>query len=91
MGTEEAVKRTQSCYINTFSKQASKQVLPNTSYLKTNAGKTGYVSIPNKSQKILAQAYVEEPQSLKKQSILGHKTEPMRSLKGPLLTEQLAF
>lgn len=66
-------------------------MLPNTNYLKTNAGKTGYASIPNKSQKILEQAYVEEPQTLKKQTPLGHKTEPMRSLKGPLLTEQIAF
>jgi len=89
LGSDEAAKRTKSCYMNVFSKGSAKAVMPNTQYVTTNAGKTGYVSVPNKSQKILEKAYKVQSKTLTRQDPLGLMTEPMRSLKGPLLTEMV--
>ena len=63
--------------------------MPNTNFVKTNAGKTGYASVPNRSQKILERAYKVESKTLSKQPPLDLKTEPMRSLKGPIFTEMV--
>lgn len=89
LGSTQGVQRTQSCYLNVFNKKSAKSIMPNTQYVQTNAGKTGYVSVPNKSQKILQQAYKVESKTLTKQNPLGMSTEPMRSLKGCILNEMI--
>ena len=60
------MKRTQSCYTNVLNRQATKAIMPNTHYVQTNAGKTGYASVPNKSQKILEKAYKVDSKTLTK-------------------------
>ena len=91
IGNQMAIKRTQSCYLNSFTKKptASRNVLPNTQYVQTSSGRTSYVTVPNRSKKILQKATNEEPLILTRQDPLGLMTEPMRSLKGPLLTEMI--
>ena len=91
LSTNEGMKRTKSCYTNILNKTRGEQqgIQPNTNYVKTNSGKTGYVSVPNKSQKILSQAYKVESKTLTHQGPLDLKTEPMKSLKGCVYTEMV--
>lgn len=89
VGSEQAIQKTRSCYLNVATKSTSKDILPNTQYVQTNAGRTGYVSVPNKSQKILERAYKVESKTLNHPQPLDLKTEPMRSLKGCVYNEMV--
>lgn len=61
IGCDRGVKRTQSCYLNANNRKSSKGIVPNTQYVQTASGRTGYAAIPNMSQKILEKAIKEEP------------------------------
>ena len=59
MNSNQAMARTVSTYIsNAHGRRggSAKPIQPDRNYIKTNSGKTGVVSVPNKSQKILESA-----------------------------------
>ena len=88
LGSKFAVKRTQSCYLNV---PVNKGIQPSRNYVQTASGKTGYVTVPNRSQKILEQSYKVKPKTLNQTPPLDLKTEPMRSLKSCVLTEMISL
>ena len=53
MNSQPAMQRTVSAYINNNNAKrragSAKPIQPDRNYIKTNSGKTGYVSYPNKS------------------------------------------
>ena len=86
MNSDQAMARTVGTYTsNAHGRKrggSAKPIHPNLNYIKTNSGKTGVVSIPNKSQKILENAGRVKSKILSKIKPLDLETKPLAGLVG---------
>ena len=86
MNSDQAMARTVGTYIsNAHGRKrvgSAKPIQPDRNYIKTNSGKTGVVSIPNKSQRILESAGQVKSKILSKTKPLDLETKPLAGLVG---------
>ena len=81
--------RTQSCYSNVLHEKDLQDVIKSSAFVHSNAGTTGYPSVPNKSHKILRNKAREPSKILDKIEPLYLKTKPMRDLSGCIYSEMV--